>query len=146
MKHRIVILLAVLIGIAWTLGWAPAKSFPALKSELKKTISQNVPNTVIFRKIAEPQEGAFTMLVPRDWIVTGGIFRVDPNKAGGTLNAIEAKIDIAIGSDARGTVMMRRLLKVNYADGPLIPFTHGPGSNYNGAMVVRMPTVNDYLM
>ena len=141
-----VMFLVVITGVAWAPGWANVKSFAASKSEYKKTTSQGVPATVVFRKIAEPREGAFTMLIPRDWIVNGGIFRVDPNQAGGTLNAIEAKIDIVIGSDSRGTVMMRRLPKVNYADGPMIPFTHGPGSNYNGAMVVRMPTVNDYLM
>ncbi len=42
--------------------------------------------------------------------------------------------------------MLRRLPKINYADGPVIPFTHGPGMNYNGATVVRMPTVENYLL
>lgn len=85
------------------------------------------------------------MLIPRGWLVEGGIFRVNPNTAGGTMNAIEAKCDITIKRDARGTVMLRRLPKINYADGPMIPFTHGPGMNYNGATVVRMPTVEGYL-
>lgn len=144
--NYILMALVAVIAFAGAPDWANVKAFAASKKESQKTVLQSVPTTVVFRKIAEPREGAFTMLIPRNWIVNGGIFRVDPNTAGGTLNAIEAKIDIAIGSDARGTVMMRRLPKVNYADGPMIPFTHGPGSNYNGAIVVRMPTVNDYLM
>lgn len=145
MKYFLMVL-AVFIAFAGAPGRADAKAPEALKSDLKKNVSQSVPATVVFRKIPEPREGAFTMLIPRNWIVSGGIFRVDPNSAGGTLNAIEAKIDLAVGSDARGTIMMRRLPKVNYADGPMIPFTHGPGSNYSGAVVVRMPTVNDYLL
>ena len=146
MMNHVVMLMAVILGLTFAPVGADFRAFAASKGETKKIAVQAVPATIVFRKIMEPREGAFSMLIPRDWIVSGGIFRVDPNTAGGTLNAIEAKIDIAIGIDARGTVMMRRLPKVNYADGPMIPFTHGAGSNYNGAMVVRMPTVNDYLL
>jgi hypothetical protein len=102
--------------------------------------------TIAFQRVQEPKEGAFSILIPRGWLVEGGIFRVDPNTAGGTANAIEAKCDFAIKKDPRGTVMLRRLPKINYADGPMIPFTHGPGMNYNGAVVARMPGVQDYLM
>lgn len=107
---------------------------------------KNIPLTVAFTRVAEPREHAFTMLVPRGWIVEGGIFRVDPNVAGGTGNSIEAKCDIAVKSDAGGTVMLRRLPKIHYADGPMIPPTHGPGMNYNGMTVVRMPGWEEYLL
>jgi hypothetical protein len=86
------------------------------------------------------------MLVPRGWLVEGGIFRVDPNRVGGTMNSIEAKCDISVKSDNAGTVMLRRLPKYNFADGPMLPPTHGPGMNYNGALVTPMPTVDNYLM
>jgi hypothetical protein len=107
---------------------------------------KNIPTTVAFTRMAEPREYAFTMLIPRGWIVEGGIFRVDPNQVGGTMNSIEAKCDISIKSDAAGTVMLRRLPKINYADGPMIPPTHGPGMNYNGMLVTPIPTVDNYLM
>ncbi len=41
--------------------------------------------------------------------------------------------------------MLRRLPKINYADGPIVPPTHGPGANYNGMTVVRMPNVEGFL-
>lgn len=105
-----------------------------------------VPTTVAFVKVAEPRENAFSILVPRGWLVEGGIFRVDPNRVGGTMNSIEAKCDISVKSDQAGTVMLRRFPKINYADGPMVPFTHGPGANYNGAIVTRMPSVEGYLL
>ena len=139
-------ILALIISMVCMPGPLVAKENVHPKVDVKKTITRDVPATVVFRKIMEPREGAFTILIPRGWQVLGGIFRVDPNQAGGTMNSIEAKCDIAIASDARGTVMLRRLPKINYADGPMIPFTHGPGMNYNGGTVVRMPTVENYLL
>lgn len=120
---------------------APAKG--AKKSQ--SAAPRAVPKTIAFQKVAEPREHAFTMLVPKGWLVEGGIFRVDPNRVGGTMNSIEAKCDISVKSDPAGTVMLRRFPKINYADGPMIPFTHGPGANYNGSIVTRMPSVEGYL-
>jgi len=88
--------------------------------------AKNVPATIIFHRVAEPKENAFTMLVPKGWLVEGGICRVDPARAGGPGNSVEAKCDIAVKSDRSGTVMLRRLPKINYADGPIVPPTHGP--------------------
>ena len=85
------------------------------------------------------------MLVPKGWLVEGGIYRVDPSRAGGPGNSVEAKCDIAVKSDRNGTVMLRRLPKINYADGPIVPPTHGPGANYNAMTVVRMPNVEGFL-
>ena len=107
--------------------------------------ANGVPTTVIFQRVAEPKENAFTMLVPKGWLVEGGIYRVDPSRAGGPGNSVEAKCDIAVKSDRSGTVMLRRLAKINYADGPIVPPTHGPGANYNGMTVVRMPNVEGFL-
>lgn len=105
--------------------------FPGLNPSLAYA-AKSVPATVIFHKVAEPKENAFTMLVPKGWLVEGGIYRVDPSRAGGPGNSVEAKCDIAVKSDRSGTVMLRRLPKVNYADGPIVPPTHGPGRTTTG--------------
>ncbi len=118
--------------------------FPGLNACLAYA-SKGIPATVVFQRVAEPKENAFTMLVPKGWLVEGGIFRVDPSRAGGPGNSVEAKCDIAVKSDRSGTVMLRRLPKINYADGPIVPPTHGPGANYNGMTVVRMPNVEGFL-
>lgn len=137
--------IALIISMSSLPGLSEAKKHPRPEADVKKATLRNVPATVVFRRIMEPREGAFTIMIPRGWQVKGGIFRMDPQQAGGTMNSIEAKCDIMIASDARETVMLRRLPKINYADGPMIPFTHRPGMNYNGAIVVRMPTVENYL-
>jgi len=97
--------------------------------------------TVIhFRRIAEPREGAFTMLVPDGWLTQGGVFRVDPGKAGGAGNSVAAKVDFTIMRDAAGTVMVRTLPDRSYKDMRNSPAAamFPPGSNYNG-MVVSPP-------
>jgi len=41
------------------------------------------PCTLYFKRIAEPREGAFTLLAPSDWKAGGGLVRVNPMAAGG---------------------------------------------------------------
>lgn len=48
----------------------------------------------VLERRLEPMEGAFSMLVPRGWQGRGGLFRVDPLKAGGPMNSMEAKCDL----------------------------------------------------
>jgi hypothetical protein len=96
--------------------------------------------------VAEPKEQAFTMLVPRGWLVEGGTVRTNQRVAGGTGSSLEATCDITIKHDQQGTIMIRRLARVNHADGPLIPRTRGPVKSYNGMAVAPMPTVTDYLL
>lgn len=96
-------------------------------------------------RAAEPREKAFTFLLPRGWSVEGGIFRLDASRAGGPGNAMEAKVDIAFKREPAGLVMLRRLPKVNYADGPMVRATWAPGANYQGMQVAVMPTVEQYL-
>jgi len=98
-----------------------------------------------FVRTAEPREHAFTLLVPKGWQVEGGIFRVNPMQAGGPANALEAKCDLAVKSDAGGSKMIRFHPKMVYADGPMLPGMFGPGSNYNGSQVVPMPGVESFL-
>jgi hypothetical protein len=108
----------------------------------KSGSEMQVPPTVVFRRVAEPKEHAFTMLAPKGWLVEGGTIHLNPRVAGGT----ETTCDITIKSDQQGSVMIRRLPRINHADGPLVPRTHGPAASYNGMAVAPMPTVTDYLL
>ena len=38
-----------------------------------------LPDPMIFVKIKEPTEGAFSLLIPKGWQSQGGLFYVDPN-------------------------------------------------------------------
>lgn len=103
-----------------------------------------VPQTLRFNRVAEPKEHAFTILVPQGWRAEGGILRVDPSRAGGPANSIEAKLDFAIKRDAAGSAMIRWLPDVSFIDMRGSPAARmgafPPGSNYNG-MTVR-PAMN----
>lgn len=88
-----------------------------------------------FVRITEPNEAAFTMLVPRGWQNQGGIFRVNAAQVGGPLNALEAKCDWLLMSDARGTVAFRILPDIVFAHTSIGGGFFPPGSYYQGAEV-----------
>jgi hypothetical protein len=97
------------------------------------------PGRVIrLRRIAEPRENAFTMLVPEGWQTEGGVYRVNPDQAGGAGNSVAAKVDFTVRRDAAGTAMVRTLPENLYMDmrgqpaAPMFPV----GSNYNGMTVM----------
>lgn len=97
-----------------------------------------------FQRLAEPREGAFTLLVPRGWRLSGGIFRVDASRAGGPLNALEAKCDLTVG-DERGRAFFRILPDVIYAHPGVGAGLFPPGSTYQGAVVRPLESAPDYL-
>ena len=47
---------------------------------------------VRFKRLAEPREGAFTILAPADWSASGGIVRVNPLNSGGALNSLAPQL------------------------------------------------------
>jgi hypothetical protein len=98
-----------------------------------------------FARRAEPNERAFTILVPAGWTLRGGIFRVNAARAGGPLNALEAKCDLRIMSDPRGTVAYHILPDVVYAHVGVGGGFFAPGSNYQGAMVKPFLRADRYL-
>lgn len=112
----------------------------------KRVTSDDLPS-MAFRRVSEPREQAFTILVPKGWSTSGGIFRVNAAQAGGPLNAIEAKCDITFKSDARGTVQFRRLPNIVFAvvRGPAAPM-FPTGSNYGGAEVRPLMTAKAALL
>ena len=92
---------------------------------------------LLFKRINEPKEQAFSILIPEGWGHEGGIVRVNPI-ASGAANAIEAKVDYTVFSDAKKTVQIHWLPDIYYYDasqslaGGMFP----EGSNYNGMMVL----------
>lgn len=100
-------------------------------------------SALVFHRISEPNEGAFSFLLPRGWNISGGITRVDPNAAGGSGNAIEAKLYMKLASSDNKAGMgwlpdtrffdMRRYPGQNPA-ASMFP----DGSNYNGMTVMRL--------
>jgi len=64
---------------------------------------------VFFTRMNEPAEKAFSLLVPKGWIIDGGAIRIlDPNSAGAN-NMVDCKFDLAVKQDPAGSVMIRWL-------------------------------------
>jgi hypothetical protein len=103
---------------------------------------------VVFDRVVEPNENAFTIMVPRGWQIHGGIFNVNPLQVNGPGNTLSPKCDFAIMSDGRGTVMIRWMPSWNYADLTFSP-TGGaffpPGQWYKGMPVRLMVSAKRFL-
>ena len=104
-------------------------------------------DTVAFHRVAEPNEQAFSMLIPRGWLVEGGIVRVDPVSTGAAAQAIAAKLNMVIKSDAAGTVMVHLLPGILYVDNRGAPAAgmFPPGSMMNGMPVAYRVSAAEFL-
>ncbi len=96
----------------------------------------NPSDRVLFQRQSEPREGAFTFLVPQGWIVEGGIIRADHMRQVVNAQSIEAKLDLAVESDAQGLAMVRWCPAIKYTDPRYILTAQmgwmPPGSLYQG--------------
>jgi hypothetical protein len=111
----------------------------------KKTSSKSA---VLFQKIWEPKEKAFTVLAPKGWKIDGGIFNVDPLKTNGPGNTISPKCDFTVKNDAQGSVMIRWVPSWNYADLTYSPSGFGlfkPGQYYQGMPVRVIVSAKQFL-
>ncbi|HEY3383386.1 MAG TPA: hypothetical protein VGK32_16560 [Vicinamibacterales bacterium] len=100
---------------------------------------------MVFTRYVDQTEGAFLVMVPKGWSISGGMVRLNPLSAsGGVGNATEAKIDFAIQREREGRVAIRWLPKINYAQPS--PYNAMLGGNWNGMPVVAMPRPAEYLM
>lgn len=131
-----------------------ADKVPARTSEKSFDIKADVPATgklpmkIVLRRQWEPQQRAFTVLVPDGWKIEGGLYGVDPAKVGGTLNSVETKCDLAVKRDAAGTVMVRWGPSYNFAEfppGSTLAGLFPAGRYYNGALVKPLPSLEGYL-
>lgn len=106
-------------------------------------------STVVFDRRAEPRENAFDLLVPKGWLIDGGVMRVDPTAQGGAAQSIEAKLDFSVKSDGGGRVLLRWLPDTWFIDASMTPAGQmglfPPGSNYNGMTVMPALSARDFL-
>ena len=104
----------------------------------------------IFNRKNEPHENAFSILVPKGWIIEGGIFRVNPTTQGGPSQSIAAKLDFSIKKDRTGTVMIRWLPDVLYFDARNSPAGQmglfPQGSNYQGMTVLNLMSAENFII
>ena len=62
---------------------------------------------ILFQPRNEPNENAFSLLVPQGWLVEGGIQRANLMNQVVSAQTIEAKVDFALKRDPQGSVMLR---------------------------------------
>lgn len=130
-------------------GWVA--KHPAKPSErLSPNRRASVNDPMVFRRISEPNQQAFSMLIPKGWQIEGGVFAVDPTQAQGAANAIESKVNFKVKRDAAGSVMFWRLPDWYYADVSATPAGRmglfPVGSNYGGMTVSPVLSPADFLM
>ena len=106
------------------------------------------PPRLLMRRVWEPNERAFSVLLPEGWKLTGGIFNVNPLQMNGPGNTVSPKLDLTIRQDEAGTVMLHWLPAWNHADLTFSPmgFSLFPvGSFYQGMPVKPMVTARQFL-
>lgn len=105
--------------------------------------------TIIFNRVKEPRENAFSILIPKGWQTDGGIFRVNPLTQGGPMQSIAAKLDFAVKKDRGGTIMIRWLPDMAYFDPRMSPAGQmgliRPGSNYQGMTVCYVMSPQQFI-
>jgi hypothetical protein len=104
------------------------------------------PSGIAFLRVDEPNERAFSILVPQGWQSEGGIFRVNAYEAGGPLNSQKAKCDLLLRSDAVGSVMFHLVPDIVYAHVGIGGGFWQPGSTYQGAAVRQIERADQHAM
>ncbi len=113
-----------------------------------RSVPQPDRPTLVLHRVNEPRENAFSLLMPKDWKIEGGIFRVDPTAQGGAGQSVEAKLDLAVKKDQAGSVMVRWLPDMLYFDmrNSMVAGYFPQGSNYNGMMVWPLLSPRDFIL
>ncbi len=128
----------LIVGIMVVLGGSPALG------------ASPVPDPLVFTRVREANEGAFSLLVPKGWITQGGIYHVDPNTTNGFANSLEPKGNFLVKKDEAGTVMLHWLPDYWYCDTSNTPVGQmglfPQGSSYNGMLVAPCPSAADFLI
>jgi hypothetical protein len=103
-----------------------------------------------FVRRAEPNEQAFTLALPHDWLMEGGISRADLTRQMIDAQSIQAKLDLTVKCDAVGTSALRWCPEMKYCDVRMSPAgmmgLFPPGSNYQGMIVSPVLSPQDFLI
>jgi hypothetical protein len=128
---------------------APAGAAPAApRSAGPPDGAASTPPALLMQRVWEPNEKAFSFLLPKGWAVEGGVFNVNPLQMNGAGNTISPKCDLTVKQDGRGTSMLRWAPSWNYADLSRSPSGWGnfrTGSYYQGMPVRPMPPPRQFL-
>ena len=107
-------------------------------------------DTIVFTRIQEPNEKAFSVLIPKGWKTHGGIIRVNPLAQGGAAQSIAAKLDFYIMTDDQATIGLHWFPESLYCDMRRSPAGQmglfPQGSNYNGMLVWQLLSAEEFLM
>jgi len=105
---------------------------------------------VVFERVTEPVEGAFSLAMPQGWSTEGGIQRADLTRQMIDAQAIEAKLDFSVRRDPAGAVMIRWCPEMKCCDVRSSPAAmmgfFPPGSNYQGMTVSPVLPARDFLI
>lgn len=120
-------------------------------AEPTKIKSNNRDNSmVVFTRIQEPNEKAFSILIPSGWKTEGGIIRVNPIAQGGAAQSISAKLNFLIKRDDKVSVGLHWFPEILFCDARKTPAGQmglfPPGSTYNGMPVLPLMTAEDFLL
>jgi hypothetical protein len=120
----------------------------SLRSRQAATTGTSDPDQVTFDRVWEPNQYAFTVLVPKGWKFSGGMFDVNPLQANGPGNSMAPKCDFAVMSDDQGSMMMRWMPSWNFADLSYSPSggtQFPPGQWYEGMPVRIMVSARQFV-
>ncbi|MBN1920580.1 MAG: zinc ribbon domain-containing protein [Anaerolineae bacterium] len=101
-----------------------------------------------FERRAEPNEQAFTLAVPKGWLMVGGVVRANHMQQTVNAQTIAAKVDFAVKRDTEGSVMIRWAPEVKYCDMRGMPAAmfFPQGSQYNGMVVWPLMSGAEFLV
>jgi hypothetical protein len=124
------------------------KQFLIADQETETTKNTDTFQGVLFQHCNEPNENAFSLAVPRGWVLEGGIQRANLTTRMVDAQSIEAKLNLTIKNDPEGRVMMRLCPEIKYCDmrysmaGMMFP----TGSNYTGMIVSPLMPAVDFII
>ena len=98
-----------------------------------------------FRRLEEPREKAFSLLVPDGWIIEGGAIRLLSDQIAGASNMIDCKFDMAVKNNSNASVMIRWLPEMMCLDQNRA-FGYPEGSVFNNALVRRKRSPQKFIL
>ena len=113
-------------------------------NSLSKTVVSQPNDVLVFHRVSEPNENAFSLLAPVGWKITGGITRVVQNAVGGPANSMEAKLYMKLSSpdETAGICWLpdTRFYDVQHSpSGSSLENLFPAGSHFDGMLVMPIP-------